>query len=50
MDELLCWKLVVVALAINNLVMCAITDDENITPLACGANLLISFLLLVGWL
>lgn len=48
MDELLCWKLTVVALAINNLVMCAITDDENITPLACGANLVISFLLLGG--
>jgi hypothetical protein len=48
MDELLCWKLVALALAINNLVMCAITDDKNITPLACGANFVISFLLLAG--
>ena len=48
MDELLYWKLTVVALAINNLVMCAITDDENITPLACGANFVISVLLLAG--
>ena len=48
MDELLCWKLVAIALMINNLVMCAITDDENITPLACGINFIISVLLLAG--
>lgn len=48
MGELMCWKLVVVALAINNLVMCAVTDDENIAALSCGANFVISFLLLVG--
>nr|DAF51869.1 MAG TPA: hypothetical protein [Podoviridae sp. ctf5T2] len=33
---------------INNLVMCAITDDESITPLACGINFIISLLLLTG--
>lgn len=48
MDTLMCWKLVALVLMVNNLVMCAITDDENITPLACGINFVISFLLLAG--
>lgn len=48
MDELLCWKLATIALMINNLVMCFITRDMNIKPLAYGVNFVISICVLAG--
>lgn len=48
MDALMYWKLVAVALMINNLVMCAITRDINIKPLAYGVNFIISLCVLAG--
>lgn len=48
MDTLMCWKLVSITLMINNLVMCFITRDENIKPLAYGVNFVISLFVLAG--
>lgn len=48
MDALMCWKLATVALMINNLVMCFITRDESIKPLAYGINFVISVCVLAG--
>ena len=48
MDTLMHWKLVTIALMINNLVMCFITRDENIKPLAYGVNFVISLCVLAG--